>query len=196
MNWKTIDRPGYFGDKRNGLHKDFDRNYGEGNWRIAWQWGDQIIERSEALQMYEDGYYEHFKTDTGLADWVTKSFSNVYDTAPTNVEAKFSYDLQETPSNHIHDVSIRRALLRRGTWFSGERLLEVRSIDAEGWVLSPCNIPFHLPHMIYEGQTKYKGEERDFTKNPPWWIKRGVKNSVEEFYQQNKVLQVKEDVGV
>ena len=79
--------------------------------------------------------------------------------------------------------------MRRGKWFSGNKLLEVRSVNAEGFVLSPCNIPFHLPDMIYLGQTKYKGEERDFSKDPPWWIKRGVVNSVEQFYQQNKVLQ-------
>lgn len=191
MKWKTVDRPGYFGDRRDELQADFDRKYGKDSWRIAWEWGGLILPIQEALQLYEDGYYEHFKTKPELLEWLVTNFSNIFDTAPSNVEAGFSYNIQETPNNHLHDVAIRRAVLRRGAWFSGSRLLEVRSVNAEGWALSPCNIPFHLPNMIYQGQTKYKCEVRDFSTNPPWWIRKGVKNSVEEFYQQNKVLQVK-----
>jgi hypothetical protein len=191
MDWKIAERPGYFGDKRNELKESFNKQYGQDNWRISWQWGSQIIQRAEALQIYEDGYYEHFKNKPELVDWLVNNFSNVFDTAPSNVKAGFSYDIQETPNNHLHDVAIRRSVLRVGKWFAGDKLLEVRSVDAIGWVLSPCNIMFHLPNMIYSGPTKYKGEERDFSKDPPWWIKRGIKNSVEEFYQQNKILEVK-----
>ncbi|MBP7708653.1 hypothetical protein KA107_03130 [Candidatus Pacearchaeota archaeon] len=191
MTWETIDRPGYFGSKRNKICAGFDLQYGSGNWKIAWEWGSQVIERPEAIQIYEDGYYEYFKKTPDLVNWLVNNFANVFDTAPSNVEAKFSYDIQETPSNHLHDVAIRRALLRNGKWFRGVGLLEVRSPDKEGWILSPCNIPFHLPTMIYPGQTKYQCEERDFVVNPPWWIRKGLKNSVEEFYQQNKLLQIK-----
>jgi len=190
--WKTIDRPGYFGKKRNEIQERYDKQYSPSNWRIAWEFGKLVLPQSEALQLYEDGYYEHFKTNPELLNWLVSNFSNVFDTAPSNVKAEFSYNMQETPSNHIHDVAIRRAVLRRGVWFSGNKLLEVRSIDEEGWKLSPCNIPFHLPHMIYSGQTKYNGQPRDFVANPPWWILRGIKGSVEEFYQQNKLLQIKE----
>lgn len=191
MDWKTVDRPGYFGEKRDELIAQFDRDHGEDNWRISWEWGHHILERTEALQIYEDGYYEFFKANNGMLNWLVTNFSNVYDTAPSNVKAGFSYDVQETKNNHLHDVAIRRSVLRNGVWFSGDRLLEVRSTSGEGWILSPCKIPFHLPHMIYQGQTKYKGEPRDFSKNPPWWITKGVNDSVEQFYQQNKVLQVK-----
>ena len=192
MIWKTIERPGYFGDKRDEIQAGFDRQYGVGKWRIAWEFGGLAVPRAEALQLYEDGYYEYFKVKTELLEWLVTSFSNVYDTAPSNAEAGFSYDVQETPNNHLHDVAIRRAILRRGERFRGERLLEVRVVDAEGWKLSPCNIPFHLPHMIYRGDIKYKGEDRNFVTNPPWWIKLGIENSVEQFYQQNKVLQIEE----
>ena len=188
--WETVDRPGYFGEKRDELQAGFDEKYGRGRWRIAWEWGSTIIQRPEALQLYEDGYYEYLKKTPELLEWLVGGFSDVFDTSPSNVQAGFSYDIQETKNNHIHDVAIRRAVMRNGREFSGEKLLEVRSVDAEGWKLSPCNIPFHMPQMIYPGQIKYKGEVRDFATNPPWWIKRGVKNSVEEFYQQNKVLQI------
>jgi len=190
--WKTIDRPGYFGKKRNELQERFDKQYSPDNWRIAWEFGKIVLCQSGALQLYEDGYYEHFKAKPELLGWLVDNFSNVFDTAPSNVEAGFSYNVQETPSNHIHDVAIRRAVLRRGVWFLGKNLLEVRSTDTEGFKLSPCKIPFHLPEMIYRGQTKYGGEVRDFVANPPWWRVKGVKDSVEEFYQQNKILQVRE----
>ena len=53
-------------------------------------------------------------------------------------------------------------------------------------------VPFHLPHMIYRGKIKYKGEERDFSIKPAWWTTMGIENSIEQFYQQNKVLEVKQ----
>lgn len=149
-----------------------------------------ILQRQEALQIYEDGYYEYFKTNKNILEWLIKSASDVYDTAPTNVEARFSYDVQETENNHIHDVAIRRAVLRNGVWSSGNHLMHVRP-EKEGERLGPYLIPFHLPQMIYRGKIKYKGEKRDFSSNSPWWIKMGIPDSIEEFYQQNKVLQIK-----
>jgi len=119
-NWNVVDRPGYFGTSRNEIHSRYDKIHGKENWRIAWQWGDQVIERPEALQIYEDGYYEYLKSQGKFLDWLIETALDVYDTAPTNVEARFSYDIQETPNNHIHDVAIRRAVLRNGVWFRGD----------------------------------------------------------------------------
>ncbi len=187
--WKTIDRPGYMGTNREEIQRAWNAQYGTGNWRIAWQWSDQIIERLIALQLYEDGYYEFLKANRDKLEWLVSTASDIFDTAPTNVEAGLSYDIQETPNNHIHDVAIRRAVLRNGAFFKGNHLVHVRP-NKEGERLGPHLIPFHLPHLIYQGQTKYKGQPRDFSKEPPWWLTMGIPNSVEEFYQQNKVLQV------
>lgn len=112
MEWKTIDRPGYFGKKRDELVRGWNSQFGECSWRIAWQWGNQFIEKPEALQIYEDGYYEFLKSNPDVLDWLVKTASDVYDTAPTNVKAGFSYKHQETQNNHLHDVAIRRAVLR------------------------------------------------------------------------------------
>ncbi|MBR9702327.1 hypothetical protein GOV13_05400 [Candidatus Pacearchaeota archaeon] len=191
MERKIIERPGYFGTSRNEIHEKYDGEFGSGKWKIAWQWGDQIIQKPEALQIYEDGYYEFFKANKDVLNWLISTASDVYDTAPSNIEAKFSYDIQETVNNHIHDVAIRRAVLRNGVWFKGDHLVHVRP-EKEGGRLGPHLIPFHLPHMIYKGEIKYKGEPRDFSTNPPWWITMGIKDSVEQFYQQNKVLQILE----
>ena len=186
-----FERPGYFGTSRNEIHARYNEQFGKDNWRIAWQWVNQIIQRAEALRMYEDGYYEFFKSNKDVLELLVTTASDVYDTSPSNVEARFSYDIQETPNNHIHDVSIRSAVLRNGVWFRGDHLVYVRPGE-EGERLGPHLIPFHLPNMIFRGKIKYKGKDRDFSANPPWWIKMGIKNSVEQFYQQNKVLEVRQ----
>ncbi len=142
------------------------------------------------MQIYQRAYSEFLKSNKELLDWLIE-YEDIYDTAPSNVEAGLSYDSQETINNHIHDVAIRRAVvLDLGLEFKGKRgLLHIRP-EKEGERLGPHLIPFHLPHMIFRGATKYKGELRDFSINPPWWIKMGIPNSVEEFYQQNKVLEI------
>ncbi len=187
VGWEIVDRPGYFGASREELHKKFDDQYGVNQWCLGWQWGDRIIFKPEALQIYEDAYYEHLKKEREVLNWLTRVASDVYDTAPSNVNAGFDYNLQETSSNHIQDVAVRRAVLRLGEMFQGKRLLHIRP-EQEGERLSPHLVPFHLPYMIYHGKIKYKGRERDFEKNPPWWTKMGIPNSVEQFYQQNKLL--------
>jgi len=186
MTWQTIERPGYFGDKRDELHSEWDKKFGKDNWKIAWQWGGLVLDRSEALQMYEDGYYEFLKSNSEVLDWLVTTASDIYDTAPTNVKAGFSYDVQETKNNHLHDVAIRRALLRTGNWFAGNSLLEIRSTDKEGWKLSPCMVPFHLPELISKEPIKDYRQKGYF-----WWERRGVPNSIEGFYQRNKLLQAR-----
>jgi len=181
MVWETIERPGYFGKKRDELESTWDEEHGEGNWRIAYQWGNQIIERNEALQLYEDGYYEYFKDQPGILEWLLWRASDVYDTAETNVDAGFDYHNQETPNNHIHDVAIRRAVMRLGREFEGDRLLHVRWTGSDGYIINPGVVKFHLSHMIVPG------EINDYSGKGTWW-KEGT---IEDFYQKNKVLQVK-----
>jgi len=186
--WKTIERPGYFGKKRDELCRGFDSKFGKNNWRIVYEWGPLIIPRSEAIQLYEDGYYEFLKENPKTLDWLLSTASDVYDTAPSNVEAGFSYYKQETPNNHIHDVAIRRSVMRLGKWFKGDHLMHVRGPGTEGEKLrlSPYLVPFHLPDMIYEGEIK------DYSGKGFWWRELGIEKSVEEFYQQNKILQIKQ----
>jgi hypothetical protein len=150
-----------------------------------------VIERPDALGVYQRAYAQFLSSNQEILDWLL-DYKDVFDTAPSNIEAGLSYDVQETPNNHIHDVALRRAvILDLGLKFKETKgLLHVRP-KKEGERLSPHLTPFHLPGMIYRGQIKYKGEERDFEKEPPWWIKIGIEGSVEQFYQQNKVLQTR-----
>ncbi len=188
--WDHMERPGYLGTNRDEIHRKWDELYGKGKWKLVWQWGMLALEKPTALQIYEDSYYEFFKNNPPTLDWLIKSASDVYDNNVTNVQSKLDYNIQEASSSHLHDIAIRRAVLRNGKWFMGDHLIHVRP-EKEGERLGPQLIPFHLPDMIYRGKIGYKGEERDFSINPPWWITMGIPNSVEEFYQQNKMLMVK-----
>ena len=151
-NWKLEEYPGYFGKKRDEIQAAWDQKYGPGNWQLGYLWGNVYIPRDMAIQLYEDGYYEYLKLRADILEWLVTTASDVYDTAPTNVEAGFSYTMQETPNNQ----------------------------------LSPHLVPFHLPEMIYQGAVK------DYPDKGFWWDKLGIIYSVEAFYQQNKILLVKE----
>ncbi|MBI5148203.1 hypothetical protein HZA33_00820 [Candidatus Pacearchaeota archaeon] len=179
-NWRTIERPGYFGKKRDEIFEEYDKKYGAGDWRLAWQFGSVIIPRIMALSVYEDGYYEFLKRDKETLDWLT-SYKDVWDTAESNVNSGFEYEIQETSNTHIHDISIRRAVARLGREFLGNRLLRVRWKDSEGFRLSPGIVKFHLPEMIVHEEIK------DYGGKGIWWFK----DTIEDFYQRNKVLQVK-----
>ena len=181
MEWKTVERPGYFGKKRDEIIASFDKKYGESRWRLMYSFGDCVIPREIAIQVYEDGYYEFLRKEKTTLEWLISTASEVYDTAPSNVESGFDYKIQETPNNHLHDVAIRRAVARLGEKFRGDHLVHVRWTDSEGFRLSPGIIPFHLPHLIFQGEiNSYSGKK-------PWWRA----NTVEDFYQRNKILQVK-----
>jgi len=162
MAWKTIERPGYFGKKRDEVLRSYDERYGLGKWRLSWYFNGEILNKEEAVQIYEDAYYEHLKKNSSLLEKLITTAYDVYDTAPSNVQAVYSYTHQETPNTHLHDVSIRRAVLRLGKRFSGKELIQVRSTDSEWWVLSPCMIPFHLPDLILPDFSDEFPEMKDY----------------------------------
>lgn len=181
--WRTVDRPGYMGDARDRLYREWDEAHGKGLWRIAWTtWEDEVIEKDMALQIYEDGYFMHFLTNPGQLLWLVNTASEVYDTAESNVNSGFDYNKQETPNNHLHDIAIRRAVARHGDRFRGDHLVWVRGPGSEGEQLNPGVVHFHLPHLIYKGSIKNASGKN------LWWDA----GSIEDFYQRNKVLQVRE----
>jgi hypothetical protein len=180
MAWETIEQPGYFGKKRDELYSNWNRQFGEDKWRIAYQWGNLIVPRELGIQLYEDGYYEFFRNNPETLDWLTSKAIDVYDTSPTNTKAGFRYTHQETPNNHIHDVAIRRSVARLGKWFEGDHLMHVRWVDSEGYRINPGVVPFHRPDLIITGEIK------DYGGKGTWWNPR----TIEDFYQRNKVLQV------
>lgn len=179
--WKTIERPGYFGKKRDEIIANWNSLYGKGNWKLAYQWGNIVVPREIGIQIYEDGYYEFLKNNKDILEWLVKTASDVYDTAPTNIQSGFDYNHQETINTHLHDIAIRRSVLRLGKEFKGDHLVEIRAKNTEGKILRPGLVPFHLPEMIC------KEEIKDYGSKGFWWNSK----SIEDFYQRNKVLQIK-----
>jgi len=176
--WKTIARPGYFGRKKEEKIAGFNENYGEGNWRIMWQWGENIIPWEISCLIYEDGYYaDSFKREGLWKDLASKA-REVYDYVEDDVLAALDYSKQKKEYTHLQDISIRRVVLRRGWKFEGSKLIRIRHHDNYwGANLSPGKIAFQSPELIVSPHLEN------------WWNQ----NSVEDFYQSNKVLQIRQD---
>jgi hypothetical protein len=177
ITWITVSRPGYFGSRRNRILRKYDRLYGKNNYRICWKISDRIIALQDALMLYEDAYYEFLKSNPRLLDSIVTSARDVYDNARTNIKSGLIYENQENHSNHYQDIAVRRVVLRLGRSFQGKKLIQIRHSSASviGKSLSPGRVPFHLPSLV-EKPVK-----------SGWWNA----GTVEEFWQSNKVLQVK-----
>jgi hypothetical protein len=179
MTWETIERLSYFGKKRDAIQSQFDSKYGVGNWRIAWQFGSQALPFPIAIQIYEDAYYEYLSFDKGLLEQLLQEAREVYDNAESNVNCGLDYSIQENNSNHYQDISVRRVILRLGRTFKGNNLVQIRhqSESEVGALLSPGRVRFHLPDLIVKPVQE------------GWW----GKSTVEEFWQSNKILQIKKE---
>jgi hypothetical protein len=181
--WIFAERPGYLGKERDKVHAFWNKIYGRDCWKMAWQWGDSVVSKDMAIQIYEDAYYEFFRTQRDKLEWIINTASDVYDTAPSNVQAGLDYKVQETPNTHIHDVSIRRAIMRLGEKFKGNHLVHVRWKDSEGYLINPGVVPFHRPDLILNEELK------DYTGAGTWWFP----DTIEDFYQKNKLLIINND---
>lgn len=177
--WKTIERPGNLGKERDTRYAMWDERYGKGNWRIMWVWNGRIITREFAYQLYEDGYYtDSFKREELWKELVSVA-GEVYDIEPEDVQSGLDYLVQKAATTHLQDITIRRVVWRRGWHFQGDELVQIRGRKSYwGLKLGPAKVPFHLPHLITEPHLK------------GWWDY----NSIEDFYQSNRVLQVKEHI--
>lgn len=175
MEWKTVLRPGYFGKKREEKHKAFDDEFGEGNWRIVWLWNGGIIFSDFAYSIYEDGYYHDSFNRPEVWKELINAASEIYDHVESDVESGFDYRIQKSSATHLQDIAIRRVIFRRGWKFQGRELVQIRGFGYWGKKLSPGRVPFHIPDMIF--RPHFRG----------WWDD----NTVEDFYQSNKVVQVR-----
>lgn len=179
-NVHVISRPGYFGKKRKEIENQLNIQYP--NWKECWQIGDLVFGFDEAVTLYDDAYYKHIEKSHELIKWIV-SFGECYDSDRSNIACGINHDLINSP-RHIQDVSVRRALIRLGTYFDKYKgpfqslydeneLLHIRSEDSNGFVLMPGNVPFHMPDVIVENN------------NVKSWCKP---DSVEYFWQANKII--------
>ena len=176
-DWAILGRPGYAGRKKNLRRSEIQKIFGDGNWMIAHLIGDKLLPREEALKYFEESYYQYFANNPEILDWLILTAKDVYDTDESNVNSGLDYSIQETDAAHLNDIAIRRAIKRLGKEFQGEKLLQIHGENSEGFFLTTGEVPFHKPDIILSPQIK------------GWW----KKNSIESFWQSNKVLATKFD---
>lgn len=175
--WVEIRFPGPVGRRRAEQRERFDGVFEVGRWRSGWRFGGRVVDRVEALQMYEEAYYERLRDDAETLGWLCVTASEVYDNALTNLECGFDYAVQETPAVHLQDIALRRCLLWLGRRFAGDHPVQIRGHTTEGYRLNPGQVPFPWPQVILP----YAGTA--------WW----QPDSVEAFWQHNKVVLVAAD---
>lgn len=187
--WKSIKRPGYFGRRRDERINEFNTKYGEGNWRLAWILPVANATLTDPLpfhftfeeacrQLYEESYFQYFKDRPEDIDYACQ-FGECIDNAITNVNSGRDYLKQEAFSTHIQDIALRNVLHRLGRKFEGppDLILTIRSKDTDGIRFGPGEVPFFNPDLIM---------------TPSLCPKWAGQDSVEDFWQSNKWLQIKE----
>jgi hypothetical protein len=173
--WEIADRPGYSGFKKAEKTATYDQMYGPGNWRVAWLWNGEVVSREFAIQLYEDGYYQDSFERERIWVELVRAASDVYDIEPRDVESGLDYTIQQAGATHLQDIAIRKVVKRRGWKFEGDELVQVRGRNNYwGKTLGPGSVQFHIPESIE--QPRLSG----------WWRP----DSIEDFYQSNKVLLV------
>lgn len=173
---------GQFGRAKKNIFASYDRNYGSGNWCIAWQVGDKYLSFVEICAYYEAAYYQYFKDHPEDLQYLINNASDVWDNAYKNVDSDCDYSKQGG-STHIQDIAIRRIIkITLKERFKGKELIRIssRSKDFIGQKLSPGKVPFNKPELIASPSLKKENPDK-------WW---GL-YSVEDFYQTNKVLLVR-----
>jgi len=180
--WKTIARPGWFGEAKSEKLAAFNREYGEGNWRIRHQLGPRLLDFTEAVRLYELCYELHFLNPHNRYLWTNlfRIASEVWTEEEKDIESGLDYSIQQAKAPHYEDVAIRIIMQRYGQSFKGNRPIRIRadSPDAVGIALSSIHVPFIFPEFI----------EAPFVEIL-WWNRH--KGSLEEFWHTNKVLQVR-----
>jgi hypothetical protein len=176
--WRNDTRPGFFGRRRDELIAGLNARHGAENWRIVWIVQERICNFEQACkEFYEESYYRWLKSNAAAVEHIT-SFSEVYDNSITNIASGLDYQKQEAFATHIQDIAVRNSLRRLGVWFRREHKgpMQIRGAG-EGAQYNPGHVPFYDPALITKPSLR------------PQWAAEG---SVEDFWQSNKWIQVRE----
>jgi hypothetical protein len=186
-------RPGFLGSKRTEIESALDKAFGEQQWRYATILKGKISPAEVYLRVYENAYLRYFQKNPDILLKILTSWSDVFDTAPTNVSSGFNYSLQESPQrgSHLHDIAVRTIVNRLGLKFSGQELVQIRSHKSAGGFLSPGVLPFSddklqlLPPRpeAWDSQatSQVVASERSGRK---WW----EKDTIEDAYQRMRCI--------
>ena len=181
-NWIKLYRPGYFGRRRDLIVADLNKKYGMTGWTLLWAQKDFTDKEFLAAckEHYELSYWAYFCDHPEELD-VVCSYGECMDNAESNIKSGCDYTIQEAFSTHIQDIAVRNCLKLAGRWFEGpaDKILVIRSADSTGFKYGPGNIPFWYPEDITQPSMC------------PKWANKG---SVEDFWQSNKWVAVREDI--
>ena len=190
---EIVDIPGYFGKHRRDKEQEYNEKYGVGNWEECWRFREDILTFDEAVSLYDLSYYNYLKENIEIAKMFAREYSDCYDNDISNTSSGFNHDNKAIP-RHIQDVSIRRAFRElRISWnkVDSKPLLQARSVDSNGYILSPMIVSFVYPDAIIRSVETYdvaKIKQSNLAGPVKSWVR---KNSVEEFWQANKVIIIK-----
>ncbi len=177
MTWRTIERPGVFGTKKAEILQQYDLRFGVDAWRIAHRYADQFLNFVDVCHLFEEAYLKDSFSREDLWLSLREMAKDVYDIDPSDTGSALDYLVQNNIGTHIQDIAIRNVFQTRGWSFQGTELIQIRGVARPfGVKLTPGRVAFHQPEYIVIPHLA------------GWWDV----NSVEDFYQSNKVLQVKE----
>lgn len=181
--WINCERPGYLGKHRDERFAEWNEKFGRGNWRLVWKIGNRHFDFQVVCMLYEDAYFEFLKSQQHILDQLINEAAEVYDYELSDIDSGLNYLYQESNLTHIQDIAIRRVLVRFGLWFKGTSIIRIRQEKGNhplSTILSPGRVPFHRLDLI---------EQPEIVK---WWHP----GTIESFYQNNRLLQIKSDCGV
>lgn len=186
--WRIDDLAVEEEDLRFNLEVHYNRSRQLHNWEFVWKIGDKFVRQEGAIALYEDAYFEFFKTHPETLDWLVKTAGDVDSehhrliwTPQTEIEQpRNSLFHTHTYSQYTppQDTAVRKCLIRNKTWFEGTKIIKLVTQES-GTQLAPENVPFHYPELIQkprvEGQWK--------------------PNSVQDFYKSNRHVRVNPEGG-
>jgi hypothetical protein len=178
---QLLERPGYLGKRRDTYVANLNDRHGAGNWRFVWLWGNYRLDFEQACMIYEDAYYQFMLARPWVLAQLVAEGSDVYDDQTSNTYSKCNYMVQESVHTHVQDIAIRRCMLRFGSDFIGDQLIQIRDSRGEhplSMSLSPGQVPFHMPELIVRPTVYADADSR------PWWLP----DTVEDFYQSNRYV--------
>ncbi len=177
MTWRTIERPGVFATRKAEILRQYDSQFGVDNWRISHCYGDQFLGFIDVCHLFEEAYLKDSFSREDLWLSLGQTAKEVYDIDESDINSGLDYLVQNNIATHIQDIAIRNVFQKRDWTFQGNELVQIRgSARPFGVKLTPGRVPFHQPEYIV------------FPHLEGWWDV----DSVEDFYQSNKVLQIRE----
>lgn len=178
MVWEFAERPGQTGFKGKDVERRLNETYGEGRWRKVWVWEGDFLHKADAFGVCEEAYFQDSLKRENVWRQLLAEASEVYDINVNEINSGTNY-AEQLNYTRFHDICIRRVLERRGWKFTGNRIVQIRYNAKNGDLgyfsenFDPGKVIFHKPESIVKPNLE------------GWW---GM-NSVEDFYQSNKIIQ-------